>query len=249
MVPGPLAQWIGGMCFPRASGDGPHRSFVGPSYFSFPPRERGWSHAGQRQHAGRLVSPARAGMVPIGEECVTLAKSFPRASGDGPAILGFGLTSLQFPPRERGWSRGFDKGVPDVAVSPARAGMVPVKSCTACQLSCFPRASGDGPWGITLRTARAEFPPRERGWSPHLSPQPSRPSVSPARAGMVPSTSRRIWVAWSFPRASGDGPVQCFPTRNPSAFPPRERGWSLAMQDFSPCPTVSPARAGMVPPV
>ena len=71
------------------------------------------------------VSPARAGMVPPPESARQPARSFPRASGDGPMMLTPPAEAARFPPRERGWSP-VSAQIPDVFhVSPARAGMVP----------------------------------------------------------------------------------------------------------------------------
>ena len=52
---------------------------------------------------------------------------------------------------------------------------------------------------------------------------------------------------WSFPRASGDGPAAASASAAEAAFPPRERGWSLAGHRCGGRAAVSPARAGMVP--
>ncbi len=72
-------------------------------------------------------------------------------------------------------------------------------------------------------------------------------AVSPARAGMVPGNQHGRTEEESFPRASGDGPQ--FEKSRPAspAFPPRERGWSLAKTKMAKSVYVSPARAGMVP--
>ena len=73
-------------------------------------------------------------------------------------------------------------------------------------MSCFPRASGDGPYEQGERLPDFPFPPRERGWSrtPYIRMDGTR--VSPARAGMVPVSRRAERRLVSFPRASGDGP-------------------------------------------
>ena len=106
MVPTSRPRSSSDSSFPRASGDGPSSAPLSSINASFPPRERGWSRCRGCGEAQELVSPARAGMVPGNREGPARRVRFPRASGDGPAILSFGLTALQFPPRERGWSLG-----------------------------------------------------------------------------------------------------------------------------------------------
>ena len=54
-------------------------------------------------------------------------------------------------------------------------------------------------------------------------------------------------MAPSFPRASGDGPLNSDGALCNFAFPPRERGWSPRAKKRGWRVTVSPARAGMVP--
>ena len=70
-----------------------------------------------------------------------------------------------FPPRERGWSLTASRMADVLAVSPARAGMVPEAGRMDTIAARFPRASGDGPSVRNLAESRPVFPPRERGWS------------------------------------------------------------------------------------
>ena len=214
--------------FPRASGDGPHFLKVEPPATMFPPRERGWSPAQSPSSTLLPVSPARAGMVPSACRASAAARSFPRASGDGPVgqILDGGF--LGFPPRERGWSRVVVAQRVPVAVSPARAGMVLAAGPAFRLRWCFPRASGDGPWFQARCSRSVRFPPRERGWSPIRPHRRLHGFVSPARAGMVPSHADLAWATMRFPRASGDGPKAAKQQEMAMAFPPRERGWSPA---------------------
>ena len=51
---------------------------------------------------------------------------FPRASGDGPTLSDLLAKRVEFPPRERGWSRMHQDRITRATVSPARAGMVPL---------------------------------------------------------------------------------------------------------------------------
>ena len=64
-------------------------------------------------------------MVPSGGDQQFSTFSFPRASGDGPWVSGYGAVNYTFPPRERGWSLMTRLAGFELIVSPARAGMVP----------------------------------------------------------------------------------------------------------------------------
>ena len=212
--------------FPRASGDGPRARFWMEKFPKFPPRERGWSHHWRGEAAHRMVSPARAGMVPTLCNSHVAQSSFPRASGDGPRHSVNLVQLQQFPPRERGWSQnGCDSGCAS-AVSPARAGMVPRWVTGTRWVTGFPRASGDGPSSSEPPKHPASFPPRERGWSHAAGQLLGERRVSPARAGMVPSMDQEEVRLSRFPRASGDGPEELQAQKTAYAFPPRERGWS-----------------------
>ena len=247
MVPGTGSASWATACFPRASGDGPWFQARCSRSVRFPPRERGWSvsiHLFQHLDA---VSPARAGMVRRGKNESASFRCFPRASGDGPVQMPKTNASIQFPPRERGWSQHRRPGAANGCVSPARAGMVPLWANSGLLWGGFPRASGDGPPRVVIDSGHVQFPPRERGWSHGVSLERGHAGVSPARAGMVPSGWPRSCTLRCFPRASGDGPRARCDRRRPGQFPPRERGWS-PLPEQSPTPTtVSPARAGMVP--
>ena len=104
MVPAPVKPQSWRPCFPRASGDGPRKCDSGARLVLFPPRERGWSPVGRPGICPRLVSPARAGMVPSPPPRPRTSRRFPRASGDGPILIRAAVAHVTFPPRERGWS-------------------------------------------------------------------------------------------------------------------------------------------------
>ena len=247
MVPIPARPWPSWPSFPRASGDGPGDARSCQSRAAFPPRERGWSARRSRQKSARFVSPARAGMVPTSSTFRTWLSSFPRASGDGPRLGRVRLLGGLFPPRERGWSQHGVEWQPSRAVSPARAGMVPMRSIRKVSGVRFPRASGDGPSPRPTTTCGRKFPPRERGWSQCSKAARGCVHVSPARAGMVPIADPEAVLSVSFPRASGDGPSCCAASGSRLWFPPRERGWSRNTELQPAQSSVSPARAGMVP--
>ena len=111
----------------------------------------------------------------------------------------------------------------------------------------FPRRRGDGPLTNPAKTSRPMFPPQARGWTGSRSrPSRSRP-VSPAGAGMDPSTGPAARTTGSFPRRRGDGPGEQPPTTSWGWFPPQARGWTPIRSDCIGQDRVSPAGAGMDP--
>ena len=209
---------------PRASGGGP-RSVTRENFSdSFSPRERGWS-AGRRAALGRgRVLPARAGVVrsPPGTSAWTCRS--PRASGGGPKGPGFEAETVEFSPRERGWSGARAVADPGVPVLPARAGVV--------------RRSRFRPRN------RSSFSPRERGWSARRDPRRLGVAVLPARAGVVRRAGATRVRHECSPRASGGGPTMAPVIHWGPPFSPRERGWS---RSFAACPAVdlrSPRASG-----
>ncbi len=232
---------------PRASGDGPIQVDTTPDGKSCSPRERGWSARLGRPLTTDEVFPARAGMVPQDRATQDRLRRVPRASGDGPRSPGFAVSSHSCSPRERGWSLLVTTLARGMGVFPARAGMVPGRSCGGRSAGCVPRASGDGPAIEDGAAIDGACSPRERGWSPPHRRVREPPRVFPARAGMV--RSRIAWLQWHLgvPRASGDGPPRPASYRQPSQCSPRERGWSHQVRDARRELRVFPARAGMVP--
>ena len=171
--------------------------------------------------------PARAGMVPPRPGRSATPRCAPRASGDGPCPYPCAPAVDTCSPRERGWSVAgvIDTGIGTVL--PARAGMVPPRRTWRLHRPSAPRASGDGPAGLSRFSTADECSPRERGWSLDLHLLVPVVFVLPARAGMVPATTPHN-AGWSrAPRASGDGPDS-----------PGLGWWAFR---------VLPARAGMVP--
>jgi len=246
MVPSSNSRTSGASSLPRASGDGPRYLARWCWRTPSPPRERGWSPYAWPWDLKWWVSPARAGMVPARRRVWLYRRRLPRASGDGPRTKLRKYTMPRSPPRERGWSRPAGSPARRSRVSPARAGMVPGPGLTRIRRLSLPRASGDGPWTGLDADTPLESPPRERGWSLDGILELGHGSVSPARAGMVPSSVQPSSFMRGLPRASGDGPctTSCFFASK--ASPPRERGWSRGR--FRPVlvRAVSPARAGMV---
>ena len=116
-----------------------------------------------------------------------------------------------------------------------------------CVAGCgSPRASGGGPVIAATALERRRFSPRERGWSVLRHHRPGRPTVLPARAGVVRWPDPAKIPRGGSPRASGGGPTQVRAGLEELMFSPRERGWSGPPGDLAPPPSVLPARAGVV---
>ncbi len=255
---------------PRASGDGPPSPRRCAQPRRAPPRERGWTSVGLEQPAQESGSPARAGMDPRSLLATGRSAGLPRASGDGPCRRVRRVLRVVAPPRERGWTFDvpcrfdFDQG------SPARAGMDPAWSDVDGATNRLPRASGDGPFRghadapthEQLRLPRASgdgpqygsgvlkpagAPPRERGWTVSQLGAGRQGRGSPARAGMDPRYTPSGDAVTRLPRASGDGPSPNAASGFLCAAPPRERGWTPAVECRLDGTVGSPARAGMDP--
>ena len=169
----------------------------------------------------------------------------PRASGDGPGMRWASSPVGQAPPRERGWTVPELFRLQRLAGSPARAGMDPGARTASCACRGLPRASGDGPCLIAVAVTSRLAPPRERGWTLDWVSRAHIPVGSPARAGMDPPKARAARSRIGLPRASGDGPTRPLMTFTCRPAPPRERGWTLAVQLAQAHRVGSPARAGM----
>ena len=233
--------------FPRARGDGPHPH----EYFrfapAFPPRTRGWTPRLPMPSVSKDVSPAHAGMDPHSFYVLPFVCGFPRARGDGPMIYPVVASRMRFPPRTRGWTHGILAMNRTYTVSPAHAGMDPNGGVRTVIRDCFPRARGDGPRRRCEIEAITEFPPRTRGWTPHKANQDPDWTVSPAHAGMDPSSVPGSYSGSRFPRARGDGPDSHLRDTGGVKFPPRTRGWTRIGYVEYAITTVSPAHAGMDP--
>ncbi len=150
---------------PRASGDGPVGQKVLGRLGTCSPRERGWSPVVQARLRPGGVFPARAGMVRPWPVPATACTGVPRASGDGPQQQSRITRTRPCSPRERGWSGHRQRRLQRRQVFPARAGMVPRACGSVSNLTCVPRASGDGPTWSSAARPWVRCSPRERGWS------------------------------------------------------------------------------------
>ena len=172
---------------------------------------------------------------------------------------------LMFPPHARGWTLCPASTRNCSTVSPARAGMDPCARLAGrrslgfparagmdpcgvlhyISIWGFPRTRGDGPLRSVQARGVRRFPPHARGWTRLDLLQGPEARVSPARAGMDPSTSPRTRSRSRFPRTRGDGPRTGSSSVRDTAFPPHARGWTRSGLGACARLTVSPARAGM----
>ena len=187
-------------------------------------------------------------MDPRKEAVLLGLDSFPRTRGDGPEVRDKVEAADEFPPHTRGWTVGPRRDPGRLDVSPAHAGMDPVRGALRGGRGRFPRTRGDGPDHDVDLAYVPTFPPHTRGWTPAHPPGRATPAVSPAHAGMDPrrrsATPRRL----RFPRTRGDGPRARRASRRTWAFPPHTRGWTADGKIVAEFKLVSPAHAGMDPP-
>ena len=173
--------------------------------------------------------------------------SFPRRRGDGPDPSHYRGPLREFPPQARGWTRCACARRAGADVSPAGAGMDLHLARRRTGTSGFPRRRGDGPSADYRRWWVYEFPPQARGWTAVDRPQAEADEVSPAGAGMDPSSPGTWAMSCCFPRRRGDGPSPPPSRRTPPRFPPQARGWTCRMAVHVRRMPVSPAGAGMDP--
>ena len=111
-------------------------------------------------------------------------KSFPRRRGDGPLPSRPASRRIRFPPQARGWTPESTAPIQSILVSPAGAGMDPLRFGWKGLTRRFPRRRGDGPWVSADFEDQFEFPPQARGWTPGALGIHAGGRVSPAGAGM-----------------------------------------------------------------
>ena len=151
--------------------------------------------------------PRTRGDVPASEAIDRPRSTFPRTRGDVP--LHGGLASCQdlFPPHTRGCTVKRFSGFFVVEVSPAHAGMYPVRAFQAPTAKSFPRTRGDVPAVTCPRNCSSRFPPHTRGCTPVSPTGKSQARVSPAHAGMYRTPRERVRHLYCFPRTRGDVPL------------------------------------------
>ena len=206
MDPAPFCDQGAEGSFPRTRGDGPFANYLQTEVDLFPPHARGWTRPQGHAHAVWHVSPARAGMDPIQLRRGLPRSRFPRTRGDGPSKGTDQVGAPPFPPHARGWTCARLGIQRCERVSPARAGMDLPQGWRAAPVSSFPRTRGDGPHAWCDGRVHVPFPPHARGWTSDARSGQFSQNVSPARAGMDPSTRGLRSVQACFPRTRGDGP-------------------------------------------
>ena len=192
--------------FPRRRGDGPQRVNPPRKPLTFPPQARGWTSDRFSDAADRYVSPAGAGMDPRPRARTARPPGFPRRRGDGPQRVNPPRKPLTFPPQARGWTSDRFSDAADRYVSPAGAGMDPRPRARTARPPGFPRRRGDGPRGSAGAVSSSGFPPQARGWTEQVGVARRFDRVSPAGAGMDPTSFSVSSGLRSFPRRRGDGP-------------------------------------------
>ena len=192
--------------FPRRRGDGPCERCLRLSVRRFPPQARGWTVFARWHRMQIAVSPAGAGMDPRPVRPQRRRVGFPRRRGDGPPRLPAYEPPVMFPPQARGWTFQAVAGDARPLVSPAGAGMDPLRGSGRRRWCGFPRRRGDGPRCSGPWYLCGEFPPQARGWTLAAVVGVAPGRVSPAGAGMAPPRPTSSAVNFSFPRRRGDGP-------------------------------------------
>ena len=176
-----------------------------------------------------------------------LTLSFPRTRGDGPVNRTHSSGRCRFPPHARGWTGREMRELPDLGVSPARAGMDRTRGTGGIPTRRFPRTRGDGPAYREFGGDAGQFPPHARGWTQIAGTGEALLDVSPARAGMDRIEPLYQYIEDGFPRTRGDGPDTWDGWDTNETFPPHARGWTCVSRVWWGRWPVSPARAGMDP--
>src|SRR5690606_20595879 len=128
-----------------------------------PPHARGSTWCARCRDSYAEVSPARAGIDPAGSHFEPVERGFPRTRGDRPQAIAPPPRLPMFPPHARGSTLVTGLGHLVAYVSPARAGIDPIRVVSAGGEIGFPRTRGDRPRpGIPAGFDRL-FPPHARG--------------------------------------------------------------------------------------
>ena len=233
---------------PRARGDGPVGLAVGVIDNPDSPRSRGWTLGVAAALAAHRGFPALAGMDLERPHGSATSRRIPRARGDGPqpGVLGVNLTSDS--PRSRGWTLHWRHRCGAAHGFPALAGMDPGSRVLPRHTSRIPRARGDGPSRMSVKSCCRPDSPRSRGWTRAAPPASARRAGFPALAGMDRSATWCSTCRAGIPRARGDGPDthiwECRGLRDS----PRSRGWTGCILLGLNVDDGFPALAGMDPP-
>ena len=191
------------------------------------------------------VSPARAGVHHCRRKRTARCPSRPRRSGGLPLDLHQPSTTSGSTPQARGSpfppSQGGDlgpstpqargspqlvhRGVADLSVNPAGAGVYRIGKAGQSRGLRQPRGSGDTPV-LTIHQGNANISaPRPRGYT-SLEILDIVRQVSPAPAGIYPPLAGHTADSGK-PRACGDTPSRPGKARKPKWSAPRRRGYTL----------------------
>jgi len=88
--------------------------------------------------------------------------------------------------------------------TPARAGIIQLVQRPACTLKEHPRACGDYLTNLKNGLITGGAPPRVRGLCQHVHRAQPRQGSTPARAGIMEPTTKRLSSQEEHPRACGD---------------------------------------------
>src|SRR5690606_13794801 len=109
-------------------------------------------------------------------------------------------------------------------LSPARAGMDLGGIASAAGTVTLPRTRGDGPFQPPRAQERRNSPPHARGWTRKQKTAHPFLGLSPARAGMDPSSVQPRTRKMALPRTRGDGPQWTTYAQPRLDSPPHARG-------------------------
>ncbi len=212
-----------------------------------PPPPRGSTPKARRNRRSELVSPAPAGIDPTPSRRWPSWRRLPRPRGDRPQTTQPCQIKLTSPPPPRGSTRWRPTSIARPMVSPAPAGIDPRCTTTGSPAICLPRPRGDRPAETIKSLEGYESPPPPRGSTPARNPDTANPAVSPAPAGIDPTTwtSSRGWRC--LPRPRGDRPLYDAVVTGIVSSPPPPRGSTPPAHPDEHRVQVSPAPAGIDP--
>ncbi len=130
---------------------------------SSPPHTRGSTWSGTALVKSYDVSPAHAGIDPIGTTDLPARPGLPRTRGDRPRSTISLSVIFQSPPHTRGSTLVGNSGDAPSDVSPAHAGIDLPRDAGAGYWWGLPRTRGDRPAGYISFLAIVQSPPHTRG--------------------------------------------------------------------------------------
>ena len=176
------------------------------------------------------VSPAPAGIDPRPSRTERARSGLPRTRGDRPVPGSTWSSGARSPPHPRGSTPNWTFPASVCPVSPAPAGIDPMRRPGRSMPARLPRTRGDRPKPSGVSTAELGSPPHPRG-STH--------------APGVPRTRRSAIGAASLPRTRGDRPLAEVVDRLGVTSPPHPRGSTPSGKQEGRQWCVSPAPAGI----